>query len=699
MPKIQGYEDQIVAQGVLNTQANPEDFGAQVGQGVQRFGNTLGDIGERIQKNAETQDVTDQHVRVAAASAEWEENYRARMATTAPGDRTFAERFQKDLGDWLKQGEEGAKTKAGRQTYQALAANLEREFAQKAMAGQAEMAGQHATNQVNAALAASSRKVALNPADYPAEKARLAALVHDPSSSFGDIPSVVREHFDADARSRLAFSAASAFTKTENGARVILDSLAPEVRAQVDPSKILLQNRVATGAATRFTPTTQADAPKAIAVSAPLGISPNILLALKDAKGDSSPTFFEVEGQRMFAALEQFGGNYTKALAASDLGASEVKNLEQRYGPLWEQQLPAQTAAFVSTVLTNAGAIPGAPMPQAEPPKELALPAQGASSLPFIADLSGEQLHSILGEAVQTLDLRERMKARERQEEERQLGKKQDALMDGYLKQIWDPKTHGAYNPKAVTEDPTLSWQQKQHLEDYRNTRIREQRAMAESKSNPLEVRKFMIRIYAPDGDPKQLYNTDEVMDSYTHGRLSTAEMLMLREHVSQLKNGSTQGFRREMNNALSVLRDSILKDPRAQAQPDIYIPLVHEYEMEAWGREQALRAEGKDPRILLDRNSPEYILKPEKLGVLLHGAKLAAKQKAEVLAAPPAPGLVDRAPATVGGVKLVAGQVYEIDGVQKTYLGGEGASPASWGPVAPKAEPMPPIMKGSRNQ
>src|SRR5215831_3956157 len=50
MPQIPTYDDRISAQGGLNVQSSPSDFGAQVGAATEKFGQELGQAGEQIYK-------------------------------------------------------------------------------------------------------------------------------------------------------------------------------------------------------------------------------------------------------------------------------------------------------------------------------------------------------------------------------------------------------------------------------------------------------------------------------------------------------------------------------------------------------------------------------------------------------------------------------------------------------------------------
>src|SRR5262245_27001428 len=104
MPRIETYEENVMPQGMLNTRADPNDFGAQVGAATQQLGGAIGDVANELHQYNVTQDVTDVHVNMAKARAEWTQTLADRANAAQPGDDTFAPSVMKDMEDYFRKG-------------------------------------------------------------------------------------------------------------------------------------------------------------------------------------------------------------------------------------------------------------------------------------------------------------------------------------------------------------------------------------------------------------------------------------------------------------------------------------------------------------------------------------------------------------------------------------------------------------------
>lgn len=140
MPVIQPYEDQIVAQGGINSQATPGDFGAQVGQSMQQVGQGLVQLADAGQKLMEMRDTTKVHTEMAKARVEWTQHLQERANTAVPGDTSFAPKVMSDMDEWFSKGAESTTTSKGRRLWESMASNMSSEFGQRAVSIQGQLA-------------------------------------------------------------------------------------------------------------------------------------------------------------------------------------------------------------------------------------------------------------------------------------------------------------------------------------------------------------------------------------------------------------------------------------------------------------------------------------------------------------------------------------------------------------------------------
>lgn len=73
MAVIQQYEDRTVAQGQINSQAAPEDFGAGLGASIRQVGDVGMSIAERMHENDVMDEVTLAHQLASKKHVEWEQ--------------------------------------------------------------------------------------------------------------------------------------------------------------------------------------------------------------------------------------------------------------------------------------------------------------------------------------------------------------------------------------------------------------------------------------------------------------------------------------------------------------------------------------------------------------------------------------------------------------------------------------------------
>lgn len=232
--------------------------------------------------------------------------------------------------------------------------------------------------------------------------------------------------------------------------------------------------------------------------------------------------------------------------------------------------------------------------------------------------LNADRKDELLKEAQVGVRLKESTTERARLEAERARKDAQEETANNFLARIVQPTEDngGPLRDGDILADTTLTPAQKQHFVDYRLRRAHELAAGAEARTNPATVRALMLEIHADADDPRKTYNADSVMASYRAGKISTAEMRMLRTEVEQLRDGSTNSFQRDVQSARSAVYRAITANPIMAAQPDVAADIAYRF-----GRDLDLAIERKrnaqpseDPRGLLNPASKDYFLSRERL-------------------------------------------------------------------------------------
>lgn len=193
---------------------------------------------------------------------------------------------------------------------------------------------------------------------------------------------------------------------------------------------------------------------------------------------------------------------------------------------------------------------------------------------------------------------------------------RQSVAMDRLLVRIVEPNqaNGGAVSDREILADGTLTALQKEHLIDYRARRVHEVSQAQEAKTNPAEVRRLMLDIHAADGDPKKAYNADGVMESYRAGKISTTEMRMLRGEVEQLRDGNTQGFQKDVQNARNAVYTALTRSVMGQVQPEVAADAAYRFTRDLDIAVAKKRKANEDPRALLTPGSKDYMLSPERI-------------------------------------------------------------------------------------
>lgn len=630
MPVIQPYEDQIVAQGGINSQATPGDFGAQVGQSMQQVGQGLVQLADAGQKLMEMRDTTKVHTEMAKARVEWTQHLQERANTAVPGDTSFAPKVMSDMDEWFSKGAESTTTSKGRRLWESMASNMSSEFGQRAVSIQGQLAAQEASNQHTILAKSSASAVFTDASQLDSVLASARAAIHDPSSIYGQVPAPARDEFLKKIEKEVRFAAVSGIAQRDP--ELVLKSVAPDKLVQFKPWQPLIDSFLAPGAKLNVKPEVEAKAPEFLAEASAKGLAPNVLMAQADiGADDQSPKDLAAT---MGVLTDKFGGDMGKALTAYHWGAENLNQTMENWQENWEYHIPANTAEYVNTVMLKSGSVvdPDAPIVPAASVQAAQVSAQtpAVSSIPGFSQLSWEEQSHILKESVQLQHTRMTMAIHARQEAEIQKKEAQEGIMNTMLQKIVEPKKYGRLTSSEVLADQTIDWKQKQHMVDYMLARSRELQSASEARTNPGEVRKLMLRVHAADTDPSKIYSHDPIMERYAAQAISTPEMMLLRREVDQMNQGGGS-FEKEVHRASQVVYDRFMKSVENLGSQMQGVASEAWYRFDHNLREQiqAKRDLKENPRSLLDPKSSEYMLGVERTDVFMKPKKDVLEQMA----------------------------------------------------------------------
>lgn len=695
MAEIRPYTSQILAGGQIGGRsATAGDFGPDTRGLAAGVSATL----DTLQQRYEAEDVTQVHVNMAKARAEWTQTLQDRTNEAVPGDRTFAPTLMQDMQKYFDEGAASAKTIRGKQVWATLSANMRTEFTDRAIGVQADLAAKGAVNEYTEMLKAKGQTVYKDYTQVDAVKKAALAAIDDPGSLFAQLPAPAREKFKQQMLNDIDFAAARGFVRKNPGA--LSGTLTPEELKQFKPYEGILQTNVTPGGQVSIRKGAMTYAPEVTAAAAARNVNPNIMLAQIDQesngkvdavspKGAAGVSQFipgtaarygvdvkdpksSIQGQAAYMAdlLKMFNGDYVKALAGYNWGEGNVQKAMQRYGDGWLKYAPAETQGYVNSVLQKAGmVVSDKPAPVEQGAAQPAQRVDVSNKSQFFKGLSWEQIDQVVNEDIRLSHQKMAMADRARQEAERAKQEAQAVALDGYMKRILDPQNNGGLPTDAeISKDTTLTAQQKQHVSDYVMRKTRE----VEDKANPGAVRNLMLQIHAADTDPTKSYNMAPVDEAYRLGQISTSEYKFLRQEVEQMRDGTSNPFGKQVQMARDVAFNSLARSIIGQMQPEIANEAAYRFNMDMQAQIEKYRKENKDPRTLLDPSSRDYLLKPERIMSFMPSGGQAMSQEAgkAVEAAKN-----DRTPAP--GFEV--GKSYTVNGKQLKYIGGPINLSTSW--------------------
>lgn len=641
MPQIPVYNAQITPQGEIERHhelANPDDFGAQIGQGIQRLGSAIVDVAGAESQHLTEQDATNTHVFMAQARESWTQTLQDRANQAQPGDDTFHTQLTGDMSDWFAKNNPTT-TPAGGRLYKALSANLVAEFGDKAVAVQGALAAQEAKNQ-NVQLGKSLGDAVFNdPSQRDAAQASLLAAVTDPKSIYAKVPAPQRTQLLQELQNNVDYATVNGIIRKAPG--TVLSSVAPELQQQFDPWSKLLASYVAPGGKASISPATMTEAPGFIKAAGDKGLNPNVLMAVADASpmpGKQTPQGLASD---MSVLVSKYNGDYSKAVAAYHMGTTALDPILKLNGSNWQAALPPEVQAYTNGVMVKSGSVaapqaqptPGAPAePAPTAPAPTAQQPVRNSTLAAFNGLTWEQQDKAIGEDVRMQTMALTMREHAREEQQRLQVQQQEATENGFITRIYDPSKGGPLSIKEVADDPTLTSTQKTRTISAMFAYQRELKNAAETKSNPTLFNKLGADMVAADNDPTRAPSLDDARTALANGQITMNDYTRLQSVYMGLKDSNGNSFMHQMAAAVQSSRSVFRNDPAFIMNPEGAEAASARLQGDLMDAAEALRKKGENPRTLLTPGNPNYFFKP---GVLdsykVGGNGLDAKAQAVV--------------------------------------------------------------------
>lgn len=716
MTVINPYTDRVTAQGGLNVNATPDAFGANVGAAMQNVGAAGMELANTLYQNEVTDDVTKVHVEMAKKRAEWQQKIVDMSNQAQPGDDTLAPRIMNEMQKDFASLSENVKTRQGQQTYARMAADMTSMFGQEAIGIQSRLDGEFAKNQYKDLVGSLGTVAAQDHTQVQSLVNQALAAIDDPNGRFAKVPETTREAFRKSVKEEIEYDAAKGFVRRFPNAA--LGSIPTDVRSKVQANianpptpglppnlgasvvKPYNQSNIDTIAKTvaqpsEFDKTFQAAAqlynidwrelkmravaesglnPRATSQQGAGGImqfTPEMAAQLKVNSADPNAS--------IFAAARLLSDYRTKA--NGDMSKVDMMYYGGESGTAWganTKQYAANLAAVRAATGLGSAVDPASfaanPTDATGKAVDWKKPTTGIG---FIDNLPADKFFAVLSEAEHYQRAYDSMSERNRMEKKYNDQVAQEATMDGFYQRIINPTQDngGKLDEITVIQNPLLTSQQKQHIIDTMSARTRELTSRAD-RSNPETVRALTLRIHAPDGDPTKIFNDEPIYAALKDGQISTAEFKYLQNDVRALKDGSTNGFQKDVNNARNTVFRTLQQNVQLQAMemaaPGTIADISYRFDRDMEKQIEAYRKENKDPRVLLDPNSRDYLLRPGRIQSFFPNSQATLSNSASQVVAS---AKLDRAP----DEGLVVNQQYKVNGQMRTYLGGPKNLSTSW--------------------
>lgn len=381
MADIKPYTERVAAQGQLNVQASPSDFGAQVGAALGTVGSGITSVADAMYQQQVQQETTKVYTDTAEAQVKLMGDLKERIQNAEPGDLTFVSSFKQNIDDTLEKLSSNYTTPAAQREFARMSAAINRDFLSQAIAQQGKLVADGVRVDNAKILSANGSVVFNSPGMLDSVIATRNSQIDNPESIYGQLPKSERERLKMENEQELR-KAAMMGQVTQNP-ELFMAKVSPETL-----KKFSAADRTVTSLTTS-TPNVNGKvaglAPVITENANKFGVDANILTAQlmqesggktgavspKGAAGisqfvpgtaarynvDVNDDNSSIRGQANYMSdlLQMFGGDYAKALAGYNWGEGNVQKAINKLGVNWMSAAPKETRDYVGAIMKNAG--------------------------------------------------------------------------------------------------------------------------------------------------------------------------------------------------------------------------------------------------------------------------------------------------------------------------------------------------------
>lgn len=646
--KIRTYDQQISAQGEIGgIRATGADFGAQVGQAEVDMGQATEQVSETDQALAAARDqvwrdqaVSDYQLKQTQAlqSAATDPAFKQKYGADGQG---FANSFRETLTTNQNELLGAASSPRSARMLQMQLTGVNETLGKQALAYQAQAGGAYMKDQVSTMMQNDAKIVENDPTQ--------ASMVLDR----GKLAIAQMPLLDDDTRTTLlktyeqniALSAGKSMVLHHPEA--VLQSLAPDVMANFKqtPRVQTAENGMPQAPVTSFAPPTtlspqvQTYMPLIKTAAASKGLDSNLLSAQIQQESKGNPNAqnnadIAVTGQPsigiaqfqpdtaaqygvsnpkdpnqaipgmaayMSDLTKQFGGDYTKALAAYNWGPGHLTQAIATYGDKWQEHIPQSTQDYISEIYKNASPMSSADQSLAtlQQQQATAEPSRATTNPDWFNHLNWEQQYQIIADAEQGTRANQVRDAQTIVLQKQQREQQQQKVMNDMFNRIGTTD-----NPLTVADIRTadLDYQNKEHMLTAISAVNR-----GEMATDPAVFNSLFQRAHLPAGDPNRLADDNDLLPFVGKG-LSISDLNVLR--------GEVRGKNTPDATALTSLKANFFKMAEQQISPSVLFGSkdptgaqnFYNFQQDAIMAIDKEQRSGGDPMELLNPKSSKYL-------------------------------------------------------------------------------------------
>jgi hypothetical protein len=740
---IREYSPQVGPSGQLTSRADAGDFGAGIGAAMKdvarsefeqadaqqtrgramtQFGLNMASVANAIYKTEEQDDITSVHTTMAEARARGYERVKQMANETQPGDQTFVQRVGDSFAEEFKNLSSNVKTQAGQKLFASEASNMRSQFMAEAVGIQSSLDGKFATNQYDTLKNSYGTIVSQDNTRLDESLEKINQAIDDKGSIFSRVDQSVRDKLKAQAAEDMTVFAARGFVRRHPGVATesLPENLRNSLRNQtVNPPTPGLPPNLGAETVKPYNQSqmtyisNKIDAPSIYddrfkAAANRYGLDWRELKMRSVAESGLNPSAESSQGaggimQFTEEKAAELGINRNdptdsifgaarllakyKAAAGGDMAKVDMMYYGGESGKGWGPNTK-QYAANLAAVRQISG------LGGTQTPESFANTGPGTAGgdeawkkvktgIEVLDRLPPDKLFSVLQEAdhYETAFRAEQDRARVQQNREK--SEMQDARANGVMERIVNPndKNGGVISESQIMEIPDLSWEKRHSLIQFKSAYEKEQ--SREIKSHPAAFNAFIDRIYAPENDPNKIYGTEDIIKAFNNREISYPEFRQLQNEITELKSGSTNGFRKDYNSALETVNMMFSRSIQGQIDPASSASAAYQFRQYAEREISKARQDKRDPYELLNPKSPDFLMSPDKLRQFMPNMQQTSQNAATMKVQQVAQ---NESRAAEGGKKI--GNSYPFsDGKSRIYLGGPLNSPTSWQDIDPTSD------------